>query len=636
MSCVPFLLLPSPFCFSYADGATAGDLIPGQFSTDVWTSSYDIQGRLTQETSPTGVIGYEYDPLGRKTRTWAGGVGSTATTALSDISYSYDFLGRLATVNTVKRDGASIPAESTTHHYDLMGRMDYTEMPNSVVEDYTFDNMDRLDVMRHYKSDTNNANLADNVLKDMFDYRYRADGKRTGLVETFKDSGIGVPPVGLNYLTNNYTWSYDNAGRLTSEAIDSSDNSLDQTESYMMDLVGNRIRRTIDKPGTVNDITDIYTFNSSDQLQSENRFSGLFPTGTPGSSATQTTIYNWSGTQQTAKAVSAPATSTVTQSMKYGLMGQLEGVTTETKSGATVTARTQVEYRYDNSGLRFVAIDSTDSNLLTPGIERIENGRTEYLLDHANMTGYGQTIIETVKNASGQATKRTSFTIGTDEITQTVSTLDPATGNVTATETLTFGHDGHGSTRALFGALAAIAQVFTYSAYGEFLAIHNGAGVRDPINGGTASTLANPAGAETSQLYNGESIDARTGLYNFRARWYSASNGRFERLDPYDGNPNDPFSFNRYGFTSGDPILHNDPTGNFEGLGGMIAGIAISMSIGSLTPGPGDFVKGAYESLLTAYAANLAYDVEWALDLTQDDTWGTHSDDSWVLAAIGQ
>ena len=87
--------------------------------------------------------------------------------------------GRLSTVNTVRRDGAIVdsngatagtPPESTTYHYDLLGRMDYTEMPNSVVEDYTFDNMDRLDVIRHYASDGNNANLTDNVLKDIFDY----------------------------------------------------------------------------------------------------------------------------------------------------------------------------------------------------------------------------------------------------------------------------------------------------------------------------------------------------------------------------------------------------------------------------------------------------------------------------------
>ncbi len=64
-------------------------------------------------------------------------------------------------------------------------------------------------------------------------------------------------------------------------------------------------------------------------------------------------------------------------------------------------------------------------------------------------------------------------------------------------------------------------------------------------------------------LYNGENIDTRTGLYNFRARWYSPTNGRFERLDPFAGNSNDPFSFHKYGFVHGDPVMGIDPSGQF-------------------------------------------------------------------------
>ncbi len=60
---------------SYVTGASGGAPSTTQI-TDTWTNSYDDQGRLKQESSPTGVVGYEYDPLGRKSRTWAGGVGA--------------------------------------------------------------------------------------------------------------------------------------------------------------------------------------------------------------------------------------------------------------------------------------------------------------------------------------------------------------------------------------------------------------------------------------------------------------------------------------------------------------------------------------------------------------------------------
>jgi len=540
---------------TYASGATAG--VPIAVLQDIWTTTYDVQGRVIQEISPTGIIHYDYDVLGRKTHVRT--IVPTVSGVASESVYAYDSLGRLASVSTTQRDGLPVDIdptlagnqpETTIHHYDVLGRMDFTELPNSVVQDYTFDNMDRLDVMRHFQSDANNANLADNVLRDMFDYSYRADGKRTGLFESFGGSGIGFQPVNPT-LTTNYTWTYDNAGRLVSEVLDSSDNSLDQTESYIMDLAGNRMRRMLDKPNATNDVTDIYTFDSSDRILREERYAGLSPTGVPEGSSMGSTAYQWNGTQQASKQVSGIGVSpVVSQNMSYGLTGQLEKVVTTTSISGNVTARTQVEYRYDKHDTRFIATDY----VFDPQTSNVQlQASTEYLIDHNNFTGYAQTILETVKNAAGQPTKRTTYTFGQDELTQTVSDIDPNLQVITQSSTLTFGHDGHGSTRVLFDAVAAIAQVFTYSAYGELLAIHNSTGLN----------ITSQAFPLTALLYNGESIDSRTGLYNFRARWYSASNGRFERLDPYAGNPNDPFSFNKYGFVHGDPILNKDPSGKY-------------------------------------------------------------------------
>jgi RHS repeat-associated protein len=217
-----------------------------------------------------------------------------------------------------------------------------------------------------------------------------------------------------------------------------------------------------------------------------------------------------------------------------------------------------------------ISVDWNDANLDGTFAAGERTGSVEYLIENSNFTGYQQTILETVKNASGQATKRTTYTFGTDEITQTVSQIDSSSQLITQSSTLTFAHDGKGSVRALFGAAAAIAQVFTYSAYGELLAIYNSAGTLQPL----ASSL-------TSVLYNGEGLDARTGLYNMRARWYSASNARWERLDPFAGNPTDPFSFNKYGFVHGDPIGMTDPTGLF-GFGGLSTGSFISIQMRAL------------------------------------------------------
>ena len=572
----------------YANGASGGNPIAGAFTVDTWTNDYDMQGRLVQETSPTGAVGYEYDSLGRKVNVLAylrDGNGILASAPSSLWNYTYDPFGRLKNVKTTIRDSVEVDSsqepgiqpETTTQFYDLMGRPDYTELPNSVVEDYTYDKMDRLDAMRHYQSDSNNANLTDNLLKDMFDYSYSADGKRTASMESFGGTGAGPEPVNP-VLVNNYTWTYDKAGRLTSEQLDSSDNSVDQTESYLMDLVGNRIRRTLDKPEATNDVTDFYAFDTNDRLMSENRYSGLFVSGSPNDQAIQSTVYTWNGTQHAAKTVSIPSVSNVVQSMSYALGGQLEKVVTTTSDGSgRPTSRAQVQYRYDTSGMRFIAINST-APVQNADAWSVETS-TEYLIDRANMTGYEQTLIETVKNAAGQTTKRTSYTFGMDEISQTTSEIDPGSQTITQSSTVVFGHDGHGSVRTLFGAAAAIAQAVTYSSYGELLSIHNGLGLRQP----NQSSL-------TNVLYNGEALDSQTGLYNFRARWYATSSGRFERLDPFVGNPRDPLSYNKYAFVHGNPILGADPSGNEFSIGGMMSAIGIG---GSLRGLPGAAIMGA-------------------------------------------
>ena len=355
--------------------------------------------------------------------------------------------------------------------------------------------------------------------------------------------------------TRGTVWEYDASGRVIREVLDSNDDSIDQSESYTYDLFGNRLTKEVDKPSTAYvDELFSYDYDINDRLLSERLDQGVNGLGID-----QTTAYGWTGTQQTSKTVSVPSVSSVVQSMSYGLAGQLERVITTTSNGSgVVTGRARVDYRYTPQGIRTISIDWTDANLDGTFAAGERTGSVEYLIDNANFTGYQQTILETVKNAAGQATKRTSYTYGLDEITQTVSLIDSGSQLITQSSTLTYGHDGKGSVRALFDAAAAIAQVFTYSAYGELLAIHNGSGLLTP----NTSPL-------TAYLYNGEGIDTRTGLYNMRARWYSPSNARWERLDPFAGNPNDPFSVHKYAFVHGDPVQMTDPTGKMGLLGGF-------------------------------------------------------------------
>jgi hypothetical protein len=74
---------------------------------------------------------------------------------------------------------------------------------------------------------------------------------------------------------------------------------------------------------------------------------------------------------------------------------------------------------------------------------------------------------------------------------------------------------------------------------------------------------------------------------------YMPSTGRFDRLDPFAGNPDDPQSFHKYGYAHANPIMNVDPNGEFSvsvsiGIGLGIMG-AIGVGVGYYSKNDGGF-----------------------------------------------
>ena len=61
--------------------------------------------------------------------------------------------------------------------------------------------------------------------------------------------------------------------------------------------------------------------------------------------------------------------------------------------------------------------------------------------------------------------------------------------------------------------------------------------------------------------YTGHVNDPDTGLVYMQARYYDPAAGRFLSVDPIMPSPGNTFTFNRYDYTSNDPINHIDPDG---------------------------------------------------------------------------
>ena len=112
----------------------------------------------------------------------------------------------------------------------------------------------------------------------------------------------------------------------------------------------------------------------------------------------------------------------------------------------------------------------------------------------------------------------------------------------------------------------------------------------------------------TSHLYSGEQTDP-TGLQYLRARYYDPAIGRFNRLDPFAGNFEDPQSLHKYLYCHADPINGIDPSGEFFSLMGLMSGMYTNFSMRAASWGAlGGGTIGAISGGIDGYLANERFD----------------------------
>lgn len=166
----------------------------------------------------------------------------------------------------------------------------------------TNDSLNRLVDLTQYAPDPTPDDLADNLKQAEYAYGLNVDGSRHQATETvwFDSDGDGAPDPHQTTTT----WTYDDLGRLTDEAIDSYLNDLDQTEHFVYDLVGNRLAQTLDKGNdgaTTPDQVTTYTYDANDRLKTESLDTNN--DGTTDQTTTYTYGVNNDATQETGKEV---------------------------------------------------------------------------------------------------------------------------------------------------------------------------------------------------------------------------------------------------------------------------------------------------------------------------------------------
>jgi RHS repeat-associated protein len=479
-------------------------------------TTYDAQGRTTSITTPEGTVYYEYDKYGRQIR--------VSSNKGDDISYSYDLFGRLETVTN------NANGDVTKYEYDLVGNLSRTitkTAQTTLITTYEYDNMNRLIKETNFIDKNNNQKFDSGEGISQFTYKLDKQGKKTEAVEEFwadlDEDGT------LDFLANYVNWQYDNAGRLIKEVFDHYDDNFDQTSEWIYDLVGNRLKQTVNGKDTICD------YDSNDRLLNE-------------ISGTKKTVYGYDHTQQTSKTITENGEIVSTTTFEYDQQGRMSVVTIVTGNRKEIT-----KYEYGADGIRV----SAEHEIYIDG-QLQSKIRTEYLNDPKSLTGYSQVLRQTEYDADGNVIKTISYVIGHQRISQTIEI-----GGEKTTHYFTF--DGHGSTRALLDLTGAIVQLYAFDAYGNALGF-------------------NTSEALTEFLYSGEQFDSKIGQQYLRQRYYDSTTGRFNRLDLFFGNVTDPLSLHNYLYAHTDPIMFTDPSGKIAWMPiiGLLAGMGIGAGVSAL------------------------------------------------------
>ena len=207
-----------------------------------------------------------------------------------------------------------------------------------------------------------------------------------------------------------------------------------------------------------------------------------------------------------------------------------------------------VSYAWDNNG-----------NLLNDGVNipRLRSGQAPTYNQAnrlASVTSNQSSVFSYTYNGLGDRLRQTvngvTSTYANDYAAGLTQVLDDGTstylygvGRIGQYDTAMqhFGADGLGSVRQIYNSAGIVQMNGRYDPFGNVMS----------ANGNATSVYG----------FTGEQTDA-TGLVYLRARYYDAGVGRFLTDDPWQGNPNQPMSYNDWLYVYGNPVNLTDPSGH--------------------------------------------------------------------------
>lgn len=546
---------------------------------NTYAAAFDRVGNLISLTDPNGnTTTYEYDALNRRTKiTYADGWGTT---------YAYDGEGRL--ISRTDPDG-----NTTSYEYDDLGLLIKRDFPGANDDVYTYDSRGNLLTATNQHSSISfvydtagrvtqeiqsgqtlsmSLDLANNQstmtypggrqITEVGDKRGRLLAITEGGNPLFQFTYNGVDqPVQINYANGfRAEYSYNQNNWLTQIRHQQGANPPLLEYNYAYDAAG-QIKNVEKAHNPAN--SERYTYDANDRLTDFRRGNldgnGDIPTPTYAKSYALDSVSNWNNVT-------------------------VNGVT-EIRTHNSVNAYTNI----DGTSLAY----NKSGNLLDDGIQLYEYDY-EHRLAKVTRKADGLVLAEFQYDALGRRVRKIAGGVTTDYFYKDRSVIEERVGGIT---TATYVHgaildqilsmdrngqryyhhtNAQGSVEAVTDQNGSLVEHYQYNPYGQTEIFDVGG---NPLS---TSAIGNP------YMFTGRRFDFETGLYFYRARYYSPSMGRFTSRDMAgyrDG-------MNLYEYVRSNPIMYTDPLGLVKTKVKDCVSLTISFDLSeylSWLPGSGDW-----------------------------------------------
>ncbi len=480
-----------------------------QTADDLIQYQYNVKDEVMQIANNSASISYTRDAKQRITDEAV--TGSAATNyPVHTLSYNYS-------LNDLRTQMTS-PFQSVSYFYN-QNNYQLTGIQNNLGESFAFnyDETNKLISMTRPGSRT--------------DYTHDAGGSLT--VISHSTNGIVKSSLEYQYDLRNYitqkrspastlNYAYDLNGQLISST--KSEASV-ENESFSYDALGNRL--------TYNGVGSTFD-NAGQRIQDDGLYTYSFDA-------------NGNILSKNSK------TNGLSFSFEYTALNQIKTISVFSGSNF-INVLKKIRYSYDPSGRRIIksVVDYLNSDL---------NSIKKYYYDDTNI------LAELDVNNNLVATY-VYLPMNHDDILSarfTPYAVSSIYGGMAATEgqiladrvgSVYYLKDHLNSVTDIVDSSGNIIQKYDYSAFGVIKSIKN------YLN---QDVDFNSAPIRTSFAFTGREFEPETKTYNFRARQYDPSTGRFLQQDTDPGKLKSPRTFlTKYAYVENTPTLFNDPTGKFK------------------------------------------------------------------------